>query len=136
MKPTQSHVSRGIVFGVFDGLHEGHTFFLSQAAQRCDTLTVVVTRSEMVLAMKGKAPMNDYEARADAIRHFNPKAHVISGDAVHGSWKVLEDHTPHMVFLGHDQQGIAAELDRMNIPYQWIDSHKPEVYKSSLLRRG
>ena len=47
---------KGMVFGVFDGLHEGHKYLLTEAAKLCDELVVVVTLDEAVATLKGHLP--------------------------------------------------------------------------------
>ena len=56
-----------IVFtnGVFDILHKGHIFSLSQAAKQGDVLIVGVNSDQSVKRLKGdNRPINDQEARA------------------------------------------------------------------------
>ncbi len=122
-----------MVFGVFDGLHAGHRYFLTEASRRCKRLMVVVTPSETVRVLKGRLPHRTYEERAKAIRLFDPKLDIISGDTVLGTWTVLEKHPPEVVFLGYDQQTLADELTKQQVPFVTLDSHYPEKHKSSLL---
>lgn len=123
----------GMVFGVFDGLHEGHKYFLSQAASRCQQLLVAVTLPEVVLKLKGKAPKQSLEERCQAISAFNPAFKTIVGDRETSSWEVLKEHKPDIIFLGYDQQQIAKDLETMGIAYSYLDSYQPEQFKSSLL---
>jgi cytidyltransferase-like protein len=125
---------RALVFGVFDGLHDGHKHFLSQALERCHKLVVVAALPEMARSLKGRPPVHSFKERADKLRSFHPHIKVVEGDAVPGTWKVLDDIEPDIIFLGYDQKGIERELRRMRISFVLIDSYKPEVYKSSLLR--
>jgi len=46
----------GMVFGVFDGLHQGHKHFLQAAAKRCKQLIVVVTVPAVVSVLKKHKP--------------------------------------------------------------------------------
>lgn len=51
--------------GVFDILHPGHIFSLSQAAREADFLIVGVNADDSVKRLKGKArPVNDQDSRA------------------------------------------------------------------------
>lgn len=111
---------RGMVFGVFDRFHVGHEFFLSNAAQKCDELVVVVTLPEIVAQLKGKLSLNDLATRISKIQNFNPHLSVVSGDKKLGSWEVLKTYQPNIILLGCDQQGIAAELDRLDLPYEFL----------------
>ncbi len=123
-----------MVFGVFDRFHKGHEYFLSQAHTQAEQLVVVVTLPEVVESIKKKAPFDAFEERIGNIKKFNLDFRVVPGDKELGSWQILKDHEPDIIFLGYDQQGIARELDRLNFPYLYIDAHYPEKYKSSLLR--
>ncbi len=125
---------KAIVFGVFDGLHEGHKYFLRQAAAKCDELTVVVTVPEIVQALKSRTPKHSYADRVAAIQVFDPKLKIVPSDAVLGEWSVLENLRPDIIFLGYDQKAIALELEKMAFPFTFLEPYEPEVYKSSLLR--
>ncbi len=128
-----SKVTKAMVFGVFDGLHPGHHYFLEKAANKADQLVVVITLSEVVNVLKGKMPLNEFSARVKAVKEFNPDFEVVAGDLVSGEWQILKTHQPDIVILGYDQAGIAAELEKLSISYYFLDAHQPEIYKSSLL---
>ncbi|MEX0931200.1 MAG: adenylyltransferase/cytidyltransferase family protein [Candidatus Paceibacterota bacterium] len=123
----------GMVFGVFDRLHKGHEYFLSRAQKQCNKLIVVVTPDEVVLKLKQKKPSLGVDERVAKIVSFILSAVVVEGDKDIGSWQVLKVHTPDVVFLGYDQQGIAKEMEALNQSYEYIDSFQPERYKTSLL---
>lgn len=124
----------GMVFGVFDGLHEGHKHFLAEAAQKCGELFVVVATDEVVEELKGHYPENMYERRVRALREFDPRLHILPSDDIMGSWEVLENVRPDIVFLGHDQEAIAEELRQRKMRFVFLEAHYPEQFKSSLLR--
>jgi cytidyltransferase-like protein len=130
------HPGRGMVFGVFDGLHTGHEHFLKTAASRSSELVVVVAPDEAVRILKGKAPRRSLEERMAAIAAFNPAFMVVPGDEAPGSWQVIVSHEPDVVYLGYDQQALAGELDAHGVNYEFLSSHEPEKYKSSLLNKN
>ena len=123
----------GMVFGVFDCLHEGHRYFLAQAAEQCDKLFVVVATDEVVEKLKKRPPQQKYEERVRALAEFKADIRVLPSDVVVGSWEILEQVRPDIVFLGYDQQGIAEELRRRGMPFVFLGAHYPERYKSSLM---
>ncbi len=139
-----SKIVRGLVFGVFDNLHPGHEFFLSETAKECDELVVVVTLPEVADLLKGKLPKKSLEERISDVKDFFTSEHllgrngidmqfsVVAGDKEIGSWKVLKEYKPDVIFLGYDQQGIAKELDKLSFSYKFVASYQPEKYKSSL----
>lgn len=127
-------MTTALVFGVFDGLHEGHKNFLLQALKECDELIVVVTLPEIVQALKGRQPKYSYEERVTALQSFNTRLKIVPSDSLLGSWEVLKKHKPDIVFLGYDQQAIAEELKKQHIPFRFLEPHQPEKYKSSLMK--
>ncbi|MDO8566202.1 MAG: adenylyltransferase/cytidyltransferase family protein [Candidatus Moranbacteria bacterium] len=135
MLQKKSLYKTGVVFGVFDGLHKGHKYFLTEAAKRCEKLIVAVTAGEAVLQLKGHLPRYGQNERITAIQNFNPKLTVVRGDRVLGKWTVLKKYAPNVVFLGHDQQAIAKELTKLHTPFVFLGSHHPEKHKSSLLNK-
>lgn len=125
--------TQGLVFGVFDGLHLGHQYFLTEALKRSDNLVVVVTLDEVVASLKKHLPINCLAERMNRIKEFNSNLIVVPGDLVSGQWQVLKDNLYDIIWLGYDQQGIAKELDKLKIIYEFLKPYQPEVYKSSLL---
>ncbi len=136
MKHTkkEKQINRGMVFGVFDNFHKGHESFLEQARDLCNELVVVVTQTEIVELIKKRTPKHSFEDRMTSIKFFDPHFIIVPGDIVMGAWTMFKDYSPDMVLLGYDQQGIAAELKKMNIPFTFLEAHMPEKYKSSLMK--
>jgi cytidyltransferase-like protein len=135
MPQKTPHYKIGAVFGVFDGLHDGHKYLLTEAAKQCEKLIVVVTAPEAVLHLKGHLPRYEYAERAAAIRAFNSKLKVILGDRTLGQWTALKKYVPEIVLLGHDQQAIAEELIKLRIYFIFLDSYHPEKHKSSIIHK-
>src|SRR3989338_1589975 len=124
---------KGMVFGVFDGLHEGHKYLLTEAAKLCDELVVVVTLDEAVSTLKGHLPQQRYKERVAAITAFNPTLKIVEGDPALGEWTVLKTHKPDMVILGYDQERIAKELRLVSVFYKFVSAYKPAEFKSSIV---
>ena len=98
-----------MVFGVFDGLHEGHKAFLNFAKEH-GQLVVVVARDSVVQKLKNKTPKNSQEKRREVIREFLPDAIVVLGDEEQGSYEVIKTYKPDMIVLGFDQQVLAEDV--------------------------
>lgn len=98
-----------MVFGVFDGLHEGHRHFLNSAST-FGKLIIVVARDTSVKNLKHKIPKYTQEERMAAIRNFMPAATVILGDEQPGAYEVVKTHRPAMICLGHDQVELGEDL--------------------------
>ncbi len=124
----------GVVFGVFDLFHSGHQYFLTQSRSKCEKLIVVVTPDSIVREFKGKDPIDSFEKRMRAVQEFGNDYVVVAGDSHAGSWNIFSLYPPDVVFLGYDQQGIASELEKLHVPYVYIDAYKKEQYKTSKLR--
>lgn len=122
-----------MVFGVFDGLHEGHQFFLTEAKKRCGELVVVVAQDGAVERLKSKKPKRALAERVHAIQAFDPSLIVVSGDEREGEWKALRERVPDVIFLGYDQAALAAALDELGIEHEAIAPYEPERFKSGIL---
>lgn len=123
-----------MVFGVFDGLHEGHRHFIREASARCKELIVVVAPDAVVQKLKNRIPRETISARMKGIQNIDPTLTVISGDDEEGAWSVLEKHHPDYIFLGYDQHALAGALRARGIPLTLLSPHKPDVHKSSILK--
>lgn len=124
-----------MVFGVFDGLHEGHKYFLREAAKLCEELVVVVVPDKAAEAIKGRRPAFTFAEREHAIRKFNSSFVIVPSDEVKWSWQVLEDYPPDIVCTGYDQHELRAALREKRMIVVEIGSFKPTEYKSSILNR-
>ncbi|MBP9728379.1 MAG: adenylyltransferase/cytidyltransferase family protein [Candidatus Moranbacteria bacterium] len=125
----------GMVFGVFDGLHEGHRHFLLEALRHCQKLIVVVAHPDIVVALKQRLPIQSLEERMRAISAFHTPFHVIAGDTKTGTWSALKQYQPDIILLGYDQERLGQELKKLGLSSQFISSHYPEKFKSSLLNK-
>ena len=102
-----------LVFGTFDGLHEGHRYFLNEAKKLGDYLIVAVAHDSAVNLFKNRAPRQDAGARVSAILSENLADEVVIGDEEQGSWEVLKKHTPDIVAVGHDQHELRSSLESL-----------------------
>lgn len=123
----------GMVFGVFDNLHEGHKHFLARAQEDCDELYVAVAQDSVVESLKGKKPRQNISERMTALEAYDRSLNVVGGDTELGTWKVLRNTRPDIVFVGYDQEAIGSEVKALSIPVTVISAHEPETYKSSFL---
>ena len=123
----------GMVFGVFDNLHKGHEYFLSESVRQCERLVVVVTPDSVVSELKHHTPQQTASVRIDAVKKIFPGANVILGDVIIHSWRVVAEQKPDVVFLGYDQHDIAIELKKLKLPFHFMGAFEPKIYKSSVL---
>lgn len=134
---TQKIMKRIMVFGTFDVLHKGHTYFLQKAKEYGDRLIVIVARDVNVKKIKGIMPKHNELQRLHAIQalSFVDEAHL--GDEI-DFFKPIEFYFPDIICFGYDQNTHHAvfELKKrgLKIHTAVIDAYMPEKYKSSLLR--
>lgn len=108
-----------MVFGVFDGLHEGHRAFLNFAKEH-GQLVVVVARDSVVQKLKNKTAINNENKRVEAIKKFMPQAVVMLGDEEQGSYEVIKKHKPDRIVLGFDQEALRADVQAKHFDIAFI----------------
>lgn len=99
------------IFGVFDGLHDGHRFFIEESAKLGTELVISVARDEYVRKYKEKEPKNLLSARIQSIKDNYREAKVIEGDSEIESWKSLQEEKPDIIALGYDQNKLKEVLE-------------------------
>ena len=127
-----------IVFGTFDILHPGHINMLNQAKQYGDYLVVVIARDETVYNVKGEKPLNDENARLANIQKLNIADKARLG-CIDNKYKVIEEEDPDIIALGYDQKVFIDMLEDVvkdKVEIVRLAPFKPEIYKSSLLRKN
>ncbi len=131
-----------MVFGVFDGLHKGHQFFLEQAKKLGTDLIIVVTIDKVVEELKNKVPRFNLKKRIEDLRQLAITNKIVSGDEKNGSWKIIKKFKPDIIALGYDQKDLALNLSQyllaVDFPrpeIKFIKSFNPKIYKSSLFRK-
>jgi FAD synthetase len=100
-----------MVFGTFDGFHEGHRAFVRQARTCGDYLIAVVAHDLTVKQLKQTFPKMNLDQRCDSLRGGAGIDEVVAGDAELGVWKVLEEHRPDVVAIGYDQHRLKEALE-------------------------
>ncbi len=123
-----------MVFGTFDLLHPGHRFLIDEARQRGD-VTVVVARAENVARIKGQPPEQSDTERIRALEEAYPDITVILGDS-EDFLKPVRETSPDLLLFGYDQKlppGV-SEAD-LPCPLERASAHRPEVFKSSLMKK-
>ena len=127
-----------MVFGTFDMLHEGHRYFL-KAAGSLGKLRVIIARDDTVMKVKGRSALKTESERLNDLR-------AEGFDAVLGStgnkYAVIEEYAPNIICLGYDQKAftdklaVACESLGLKVDIRRLGSHKPEIYKSSILNEN
>ena len=102
--------------GVFDILHPGHIYYLSEARGLGDRLIVVVARDETAMKLKRK-PIVPEHLRLEMVRCLKPVDEAMLGDR-DDFYRVVEAIRPDVIAIGHDQR------------------HDPERIRADLEKRG
>ncbi len=128
-----------MVFGVFDGIHQGHKHFLKEAKKLGDKLIAVVASDEVVRTLKGRPPMKNVHERIEHVEKEDGVDEVIVGDDELGSWDIVKKVRPDVVAVGYDQKTLKNDLENSLGEFGWhleietISAHEPHKYRSSLL---
>lgn len=136
-----------LVFGTFDGLHEGHKDFFRQAKEYGDFLVVVVGRDSTVEKTKGKLSKHNEQERLKAVEECELVNEARLGNqAPPGEkldpYKIVEEINPDIICLGYDQtffaDKLAEELPKRglgHIKIHRLKAFEPEKYHSSILNK-
>ncbi|MAF79725.1 FAD synthase [bacterium] len=128
-----------LVFGVFDGVHDGHLSFLKQARECGDYLIVAVAQDEVIQALKGRGPLKELKIRKQEVKDTKFVDEVIDGDTDLGSWGVIGKVKPNVIALGYDQEGLRGVLERalkekgLDIEIVVMGGYRPDKLHSSIL---
>lgn len=134
-------MTRIMVFGTFDIVHEGHKNLFEQArALAPDSYLIVsVARDSVVERVKGARPRHSEEERASAIRASGLADEVILGDEEGYTAHIIAAR-PDIIALGYDQEGeyvedLARDMQAAGLPVRImrLKPHRPELYKTSKL---
>ena len=136
-----------LVFGTFDGLHEGHKDFFRQAKEYGDYLIVVVGRDSTIIKTKGGLPKFNEHERLKAIQDSGLVDEArLGNEAPPGEklnpYKIIEEIKPDIICLGYDQthfvDKLALKLQEMgmgNVEIKRLNAYKPKLYHSSILNK-
>lgn len=111
------------VFGIFDGVHDGHRDFFKQARELGDDprtrastvrgeLIVIVGRDEIAEELKGKKPKHSENERVEMLKKEPFVDQAVLGDRELSTYTVLERCNPGVVCLGYDQQELHDDLQK------------------------
>ena len=131
-----------MVFGTFDGLHQGHLNFFKQArgsGQR-SFLIVSVARDRNVRKIKKRRPFLNEKKRMALIRKSRLADRVVlSGIGNHMPHIIKE--RPDIIALGYDQKGIYTKNLKNNLKKEglWVKiirlkPYRHKIFKSHLLK--
>lgn len=128
-----------MVFGVFDGIHEGHRMFLREAKKQGDYLIAVMAPDHIVEHLKGKRPKINLSERIEHLKKEDLVDEVVIGDPVLSTWEVVKKYKPDIVACGYDQKALKEDLERnlkrlgVKPEIKVMKSYEPNIYHSTIL---
>lgn len=127
-----------MVFGTFDGLHEGHLDFFRQAREFGDYLIAVVARDKNVEMLKKHLPKKSENERLRDLQNYELADQVLLGKE-DDPYKLIEELKPDVICLGYDQRYFADNLEMelrkkgLKIKIHRLKPYKPDQFHSSAL---
>ena len=137
-------MTRIMLFGTFDMLHDGHLDLFRQARALAPDphLIVSIARDSAVTRIKGAAPKHNELERAALVEKRDLVDEVVLGDES-GFIDHIKKARPEIIALGYDQRGeyvdrLRSELLNagMTTKVVRLKPFKPEVYKTSKLQQN
>lgn len=129
-----------MVFGTFDGLHDGHLNFFKQAKKLAQKsfLVVSIARDKNVVKIKGKYPNKNEKQRMTLVKNY-PLVNkvVLSGLKAHIP-HILKER-PNIIALGYDQKVYVKNIKKdlknkgLTIRVVRLKPFKEKIYKNNLL---
>ena len=129
-----------MVFGTFDGIHEGHLDFFRQAREYGDYLIVIVGRDVNILKIKKHLPEKSEEQRFNSLKRCKLVDEARMGFE-DGPYKIIEDLKPDVICLGYDQLAFTKNLKKeikkrgLDIKIYRLKPFQPEKYHSSIINK-
>lgn len=134
---AKNDIIKVMTFGTFDIFHPGHEHFLKEASFYGDKLITIVARDENVKKIKWNYPKNDENTRFETLKNEKLADIVDLGD-LKNPFLCIEKYKPDIICLGYDQNWFVEKLQKEKkyeeIEIVRLQSYKPEIYKSSLLK--
>lgn len=129
-----------LTFWSFDLVHKWHEYYLFEAKKYGTHLTTIVASDENIFKIKWKTPLHNITQRIKAIQDMWICDKVFPGSK-DKPMQWIEKIKPSVICLWYDQCGpfvdkLSSEIAKLVLDTHIvrIPPHKPEVFKSSLLK--
>ena len=133
----KNSMKRVVVFGIFDGVHDGHRDFFRQAREYGDELIAIVGRDEIAIALKGKKPKHSETERVEMLKQEPLVDDAVLGDEALSTYTVLVRCNPDAVCLGYDQGELDEDLRRwLAERAKHIELHRAKPYQEENLHNS
>ncbi len=114
-------MTKVLVLGTFDGVHDGHRAMLKQAKTLGSYLTAVVAADLVVAILKAQKPHHTSAQRITLVRQEKIADEVVLGDSEIGSWQIVKKYKPQIIALGYDQDDLRSSLE------EYLDKSYPDI---------
>ncbi len=129
-----------MVFGTFDGLHQGHLSFFKQARKLAKKaiLVVSIARDKNVFKIKGARPRLNEKKRFNLVKKCDLVDFVVLS-GVKNYLPHIKKIRPNMIALGYDQRAYVKNLKKdlkttgLIVKVVRMKPYKEGIYKNSLL---
>jgi cytidyltransferase-like protein len=137
----KNNETRIMVFGTFDGLHEGHINFFKQARKLAPEpfLIVSIARDKNVSRIKGKLPGNNEKKRLILVKKCRLVDKVVLSGIKNHILHIIKAR-PDIIALGYDQKEYIKNLKKdlkikgITVKVVRLRSYKEKIYKNHLLK--
>lgn len=102
-----------LIFGVFDGIHDGHRSFIREAKKQGERLVAIVARDSVVSNLKNKTPFHNETERIEELLKVPEIDLVFLGDPDEGTYNIVKEVNPDIIYLGYDQQALFDNLTKV-----------------------
>lgn len=132
---------RIVVFGIFDGVHDGHRSLFRQAKEHGDELVVIVGRDSASLKWKGRKPRYSQGTRLHLVSKEEQVDQVVLGDEEQSTYSVINVVNPDCICFGYDQDMFKGDLqgwlerEKRSIPCVVLKPYKESLFHTSLFRK-
>ena len=133
-------IKKVLVFGTFDGLHEGHLSFFKQARKHGDYLVAVAGRDVNIKKIKKRLPKNKEQQRLEKLEKCKLVNEARLGYK-DNPYRIIKEIKPDVICLGYDQLyftvGLEKKLKELKLETKIykLKSYKPEQFKSSIINK-
>ena len=133
-------MTKVLIFGTFDGIHQGHLNVFEQAKKYGDYLIVAVARDKNVLKIKNRLPQKNENERFEDLKK-NSLINEVRLGYEDNPYKIIAEIKPDVICLGYDQlhftEKLEDEVKKMGLKTKIyrLKAHKPKKYHSSILNK-
>lgn len=131
-----------VIFGVFDGIHEGHLSLIREAKKQGNNLVAIVARDEVVKDLKDKLPALNEVQRINELLKVDDIDLVLLGDPELETYNTLREVNPEIIYLGYDQENLLNNIKKVmkngSLPKMEIiigQPHQPDIFHSSIINK-